>query len=73
MDEMKQLVKCGCGGSEYYGMMHWRDAHQYCRHCIEAIWRKDGCQKALPFKNAFEYYFPLYSDGKDYRREPVDD
>ena len=65
-DEMKRVVKCGCGSFEYYGMMHWRDGHQYCRRCIESIWNKDRAQANLPHMTAFEHYFPYYSDGRNY-------
>ena len=68
IDEMTEVVRCQCGASEYYGMMHWRDGHTYCRHCLEAIWRKDGWDPDYK-RNAFEHYFPLYSDGKDYTKE----
>ena len=69
VNEYYEVVKCGCGGSEYYGQMHWRDGHQYCRHCIESIWRNDGWQKGRPYEDAFKHYFPYYEDGKDYRTE----
>lgn len=39
---MKAVVRCGCGAKEYYGKMHWRDGHQYCRRCIYNIWLNDG-------------------------------
>jgi hypothetical protein len=69
-NDMKKVVKCGCGGNEYFGMMYWRDGHMYCRHCIEKIWREyDGWNKDGKYKNAFKYYYPHYEDGIDYSRE----
>jgi len=64
-DEMVRIVRCGCGAQEYFGMMHWRDGHQFCRRCIESIWRKDGWDPDYK-QEAFKFYFPQYSDGIDY-------
>jgi hypothetical protein len=66
MDEMKQVVKCPmCGSEEYFGMIHWRLGHQYCRACIYKIWAKYGTWKP----SARDHVFPLYEDGVDYTKE----
>jgi len=64
--DMIQSVKCGCGATEYNGMMHWRDGHQYCRHCMNKIWNEDRLRAGLDFRENFKNYYPFYDDGKDY-------
>lgn len=61
-----EVVVCpNCKHEEYWGMMHWRDGRQYCRHCIYRIWQKDS--KWEPTIN--DYVFPLYQDGVDYTKK----
>ena len=65
-DRMKQQSKCPqCGNAEYIGMLHWRDGKMYCRHCIAALWKKEGSKCLEPFK----HYYPLYEDGINYIKE----
>lgn len=66
-DMMKDVVKNyrGCGHTEYYGMLVWRDGLQYCRNCIYDIWAKES--KWKPTEK--DLRFPLYEDGVDYYGE----
>lgn len=67
MDEMKEVVTCKvCGKDEYYGMLHWAPyIGQVCRKCMYREW-----QRTEPTWKPSEtdYVFPLYQDGKDYRK-----
>lgn len=41
-DNMKSIYECEeCHNPEYYGMFHWHNGHQYCRHCIYDIWQQE--------------------------------
>ena len=44
---MLDIYECPrCHSKEYYGMMVWKDGHQYCRNCIYFIWTDEGYQEA---------------------------
>jgi hypothetical protein len=62
---MHQVVSCPwCHREEYYGMMHWHDAHQFCRECIYEIWERESTWR----RKAADLTFPLYADGVDYTK-----
>ena len=64
-DPYLDLYKCpNCGNLEYYGMLQWRDQHQYCRNCIYTIWVKENPNGWKPGKD--DYVFPKYEDGINY-------
>jgi hypothetical protein len=67
MDEMLEIVKCSCDRSEYYGMMHWYNGHQYCRVCTYERWQNARFYTWKP--GSTDYVFPLYIDGIDYTKQ----
>lgn len=45
--QMLDIYECPfCRKPEYYGMLHWRDGHQFCRSCIYELWTKEGYEAA---------------------------
>lgn len=66
---MLDIYKCPfCDNREYFGMIHWRDGHQYCRNCIYSIWENESKWK----RDNTDYVFPNYSDGVNYYEKEND-
>ena len=71
VDEMKNVVECPeCHKPEYYGMIHWREGHRYCRSCIYEIWERFGRWSRNSDK---DFEFPTYEDGVDYTEKEVEE
>lgn len=64
MPNMKKVIECPkCGRLEYYGMLHWRNGKELCRHCMYDMWESESQWQ----RNVEEdFTFPLYGDGVDY-------